>query len=101
MKTIFAALALTVAMPSLAQAQAPCRYSLRAAVCTIDSAADQHAIPRPTQNAYRLPRQPFSDNWQDWYNGEHGSMAERNHALSQQTTTVRSTTTIQTVPAPR
>jgi hypothetical protein len=54
-KTIIAALALTVAMPSLAQAQAPCRYSLRAAVCTIDSAADQRAVPRPRPTGWNPP----------------------------------------------
>jgi hypothetical protein len=45
-KTILAALALTVAAPTLAHAIPPCRVSPNT-ICTIDGPADQRRIPMP------------------------------------------------------
>lgn len=49
-RTIIAALALTVAAPSLAHAIPPCRLSPHT-ICTIDGPADQRRIPMPQAGA--------------------------------------------------
>jgi len=64
MKTLFAALALTVAAPTLAHALPPCRVSPRT-ICTIDGPADQRrvdAMPlalRPPLPSIQRPAPPF------------------------------------------
>lgn len=94
-KTLFAALALTVAGPSLAQALPPCHLAPRTSACTIDSAADQRHIARPSPDRFRLPRQPLSYYWQDYYQGEHGSMGDKDKSRSSSTTVIQSETRIQ------